>query len=275
MSASNSRETSMTPDPPVITQVLYLRDEEVSKELGSALWAALIEVERFYTSHTQRASFKRYFVSGHVPDTGFATSALHSITRALRNRPSRENELVLPQGPERIEREVPVTQARSRLSRTTYNQQNLADAMRQEVKVPAEDHRVLIVTDCEITAPPEWRYIISDDVEGGTVLSIAPLDPRYWHDPEPNRVAVVKKRMRASALGTTGEMLGLRNCSNPRCYLFENVDSVVRLDFMTMIGEEHKGEEGNVDMLTSRGFGAETEPEPMQSLQSIRVSESE
>ncbi|MEJ0037753.1 MAG: hypothetical protein WDO68_17045 [Gammaproteobacteria bacterium] len=248
----------MSNELPVIWQVLYLREEDTSREMGAALWAALIEVERFYNLGKARATFRRYFLSSVVPSTGIASAAFQGVSRLFR-KPG-EDALELPHGLERMEKSLQLGDARGRFQKT-YDQRKLAQLVRAQLDLAAPAENLLIVTDCEITPPREWRYIISEDVDAGTVLSIAPLDPRYWHDQNPARVAVIKSRARAAALGITGEMLGIGNCSNPRCYLYEDVDSVVRLDFMRQLGEEHR-----IEHLSERGY----DPDPADDVESVQ-----
>src|SRR4029453_2495881 len=112
----------------------------------------------------------------------------------------------------------------------------------------------LVVTDIELTPPPEGRYIIWDQFPLGAVASVAPLDPEYWREPydsEQQRVVIAKRRVRAACVSIVGALIGLHRCQNESCFLYANVGSVVRLDEMELIGPEH-----GVAELTNRGFSA-------------------
>jgi hypothetical protein len=121
----------------------------------------------------------------------------------------------------------------------------------------------LIVTDIELQPPPDWRYIIWDSFPSGAVVSIATLDPAYWREPdrsETHRVRAVKKRARAACISVVGSLIGLHRCSNPECFLFSEVDSLVRLDEMKVVGPEH-----GVRELTNRGFTPNDDPAAIES----------
>ena len=119
----------------------------------------------------------------------------------------------------------------------------------------------MLVTDVELTPPPDWRYIIWDTFPLGCVVSLAPLDPRYWGErmPHDERVGTIKRRARAAMLAIVGALVGLQRCANDRCYLFADINSVLRLDEMTHLGPEHE-----VEALAFRGFVDETSPEDAQ-----------
>jgi hypothetical protein len=82
-----------------------------------------------------------------------------------------------------------------------------------------------------------------------TVVSTQPIDPEYWRSSDNNRLATIKHRVRTACLSAVGEMLDLKRCDNPRCVLYEDVDSVVRLDAMVQLGSEH-----DIPALTGKGF---------------------
>lgn len=107
------------------------------------------------------------------------------------------------------------------------------------------DATSVVLTDLPITPPPEWRYIIWDSAPNGSVISCAPLDPAYWTTAvdEQTRIETTKKRALAATLCVIGSLLGLGRCSNERCFMFGNIDSVRRLDEVELIGSEHSVEE--------------------------------
>lgn len=101
---------------------------------------------------------------------------------------------------------------------------------------------VVVVTDCEIAPPTHLRYLIWDVFFNGAVVSTAPTSPRYWgqwDSAHGDDVRAMKWRTRAACLGVVGSLLGMTRCLNERCYLFQNLDAVSRLDHMTCIGDEH------------------------------------
>jgi hypothetical protein len=66
-----------------ILLVLLFREAKASKELGPALWAALQEVESFYTLGWPRSSFRRLYLSNEVPDSVVGNAPLdQEATRA-------------------------------------------------------------------------------------------------------------------------------------------------------------------------------------------------
>jgi hypothetical protein len=67
-------------EPVDIVQVLLLFDAQTSSELGLALWAVLVEAERFYNLDKSRANFQRYYVSPNTPPIpGLLGSALRGV----------------------------------------------------------------------------------------------------------------------------------------------------------------------------------------------------
>ena len=113
------------------------------------------------------------------------------------------------------------------------------------------DAPLLLVVDQELTPPPNWRYIICADCRAGVVVSIAPIDPHYWHERDENRVAIIKQRVRAACCSALGGLLGLERCDNPSCMLYESVESVSNLDRMILLGPEH-----GISLLADHGFEA-------------------
>lgn len=139
-------------------------------------------------------------------------------------------------------------------------------ALVQEVVQPTG--WTLILTDIELEPPLDWRYIIWRSFPQGAVVSTATLDPRYWREPvesEVHRVLMIKARARAACISVVGSLIGLERCSNPECFLFKDVDSLVRLDDMKFVGPEH-----DVAELTFRGFGPGDDPAAIQSVDTIR-----
>jgi hypothetical protein len=227
-------------EPEGFTQVLLLGDEKRSADVAAALWAALLEVEVFYTPY-RKVPVQRFYLGDGPP-----VSLDPRLTEAQRAMVGR-----FSIGPMR-------ERARGRFGKV--DQEQLARYVHDALRAFGGDDHSLIVTDFEITPPPDSRYIIWGGVSGGAVVSSAPLDPRYWRMPEERRSAVLKHRVRTACLSITGEWLGFSRCENTTCFLYDNVDSVTTLDTMVQFGAEHK-----VADLAFRGFApVNTEPERVQ-----------
>lgn len=196
--------------------------------MGESLWAAFKEMEAFYNYDRQRAVFRRFFLS-------------ESLPRTIRS------EVAHGQQPTVVFPEASWQQARGKYTRT-YDQLRLGELSRELLEAQKNDY-ILIVTDQEISPPEEWRYIIWESWDNGGVVSLAPLDPEYWQIEDPNRVSTVKHRVRAACLAVVGRFLGLEACDNEKCFLYNPVDSVSRLDLMVSLGSEHK-----IPALENRGF---------------------
>lgn len=205
---------------PVIAYVVVCRDDDGARELGGMLWSVLAEVSVFYNLDKPRGEFKRWWLGNNAPTNLTIGNSDHIVTRKL--------------GDKWWE---PLQSSSSWL----IDQERLAKAVRE--LIPQEEGRIIVVTDEEITPPPEWRYIIWDgSLKGAGVASLAPLDPRYWGDRTPDREQIIKRRIRAALLSMTGTRLGFQRCNNTRCYLYANVDSVTALDVMIALGHEHEQE---------------------------------
>ena len=228
-------------------QVLILFDAKTSRELGPALWAALLEIERFYNADGIRAGFQRYYISPHVPRLGLVESAWRGMGRLFYRGEDMEDALALLSQEQRVEGPLPASDVPGRWR--TYDQHKLGAKVRNLIRESSEGSQLLIVTDREITPPADWRYIIWDEISGGAVISVVPTDPRYWRDRDPNRVATIKHRARTAGLAITGSVLGFKRCKNPNCFLYGDVDSATTLDLMLHLGEEH-----DIPSLAGRGF---------------------
>ena len=135
---------------------------------------------------------------------------------------------------------------------------------------------LIIVTDQEISPPEGWRYIISadivsDDGSEACVISVAPTDPCYWSEDNDARLATIKHRIRSICLCAVGEYLRLKRCNNPRCFLYKDIDSVTTLDYMLLMGPEHR-KKG----LTMHGFAPRPEkPDEVQPVIAVIVEPGE
>lgn len=238
-----------------INLVLLLREPEVSRDLGRALWAAFCEVESFYGLDEPRAEFRNFYLSERPPadlvqqaDGGLSLEAVwRFVERVCRLKPDRQQMLQLESV---IQQEMGADWegAKGKYTRT-YRGKEISEAVGRVLSQRGHDGVPVVVTDQELAPPAGYRYIISE----GTVISLAPTDPRYWNMSEVNRVGIVKHRVRSMCLGVVGELLGLERCENPSCFLYESVDSVMNLDEMVQLGQEHglkALEDQGFDMLT-------------------------
>ncbi|MBV8309496.1 MAG: hypothetical protein JO344_03760 [Planctomycetaceae bacterium] len=233
-----------------IHQILLFSNAANSNELGLTLWAVFKEVEHLYDGHDKRVSFRRSCLAESVPKEvqGEVSLPWETIASTLKD-------------PNQWQ------QAHGRYTRT-FDQQKLLDLALGLIGDPKREDQVVLVTDKEITPPSQWRYIIWSGCKGGTVVSVAPTDPVYWSQTDPNRILTIKHRVRVACCSTVGEKLGLQRCDNPNCFLYKHVDSVSTLDHMLYIGEEHELKE-----LDRRGFAKVDDPTQVQPVMSFNLFE--
>lgn len=237
-----------------INQVLLFQDPTNSKELGEVLWTAAKEVENFYNLVEQRAVFRRSYLSEVIPDnirrSGTTTlpllqKVLDFFTRAADQHINKETSEVMIK---LVQSDAQWKTAEGKFART-YDTEKILQLVRELSGDEKSSLIPVVVTDLMLTPPPEWRYIIWDGDRNGIVISIPPTDPKFWRISDPNRIAIIKHRVRTAFLSAVGEVIGLEDCDNERCFLFGDVDSVTRLDSMIFLGPEH-----NIETLKQRGF---------------------
>jgi hypothetical protein len=225
-----------------IDLVLLLRNPSAQDELGPALWAAFREVESFYNSDMRRAAFRRFFLSEQTP-----SEQVLELLRAGQDAAT----------PQPLWHQAPPSLWEVNGSRQvrTYDARKINASVRDLLGDQLTGTPV-IVTDQELTPPPDWRYILFEN----RVISLAPMDPKYWRTKDPRRVATIKHRARTTCLLNVGSLLGLGRCGNDHCFLYSNIDSVMRLDAMIKLGGEH-----NIVGLENRGFEVfSDEPQAVQ-----------
>lgn len=129
------------------------------------------------------------------------------------------------------------------------DQRALVPLLREAMDIRAD--QCIVITDRPIVPPTNFRYLIWDAVTGGVVVSIAALDPRYWGERgnDGDRLRILRRRTRAALCSVLGQCLGLIRCENPFCFLYLDVDSVLRLDDFKYVGPEH-----DIEVLTGLGF---------------------
>jgi hypothetical protein len=228
-----------------VIQVLLLFELKNSDDFGAALWAALHEVEAFYNSNEKRMNARRLYIAPSMPSAGLirrAVSYFGSSNQTNALDLLRPDEYMLP---------IDALAAAKMPDTATYDQKMLADIIREKILpehfgAVASTSPLMVITDQPITPPEDWRYIIWDcwrsEPSHAAVISSAPLDPIYWEDLDPDRVATIKNRTRAAAMSVCGTFLKLQRCRNPRCFLFKPVESVTNLDHMYTLGAEHSSE---------------------------------
>lgn len=133
--------------------------------------------------------------------------------------------------------------------RGVYDQWELAKQARRTIGGPKKDEVLIIITDLEITPPEGWRYILWTMIEENAVISLAAMNPEYWGSSGRSFLATVKHRTRSACLKVIGSYVDLNACENSRCFMYNKVDSVTRLDEMVLLGVEHR-----LEALTNMGF---------------------
>lgn len=225
-----------------VVQVLVLFEQNNVLDYGLALWAALHEVEHFYRPAAPNLSYRRSFVSPTSLEPGFLAKIARNVAQIFVNAQAiGAVDLPEPRSVRQISQQL-------RAEETAVIDQNRLVAAVRDVTDEVSDAPMLVVTDRAIVPPADWRYVIWD-AAGSTwsesvsppavVLSVAPLDPRYWRESETDRIATIKSRARAAALSITGSMLGIGRCADRACFMFNPVSSVLTLDGMCRFGRDH------------------------------------
>jgi hypothetical protein len=241
-----------------IELALFLTDANAAVTVGRALWAALCEVEEFFSGVGRlNVPIGR---SEHVVDVlpTFRKAILAPAKLDdLASRPDVE-ELATPR----------YESARSKLARVDSLGRVDCQELGTQLRSTLESKDILVVvTDIEIVPPTHLRYLIWDVFIDGALVSTAPISPRYWGEWDTaygDPVRVMKWRTRAACLAVVGSLLGMTRCYDDRCYLYQTIDAVTRLDGMVHVGKEH-----GVDRLTGYGFpDFEATPEAIAPVQS-------
>jgi len=210
------RSVFTRPEAVSFTLLLLLREEDNARYLFAPLWAGFTETEQFYRWPGLAPEFRRVYAGPRPPGSAVQLSAEEVV-------------------PDSAVAGLSWSSALGRLSRT-YDAAKLGPLARDLARA---DDVVILVTDQELTPPEDWRYIIWDPFENGTVISIAPTDPRYWRNRDPNRLSTIKHRIRTACISVVGESMGLNRCQNAKCLLYDNIDDVEVLDTMLYLGAEH------------------------------------
>ena len=239
-----------------ITQLLLLGDATAAREMGDVLWLALDEVRRLFTLADESACF-----SVPLPDGSLVAVRPEIQIRLLAPTavPFVAGDHWLAGGKPRARTVIEQAIGGRVGSGISLDHSALAGSVQTQLGLD-EGIPLVLVTDQPVTPPPHMRYAIWQPVAGGVVLSTAALDPAYWGrtasgEADADRLRVLKHRTRAASATVIGSLIGLYRCDNPTCFLFEDVDSVTRLDGMLRIGAEHA-----VPELADRGFAQEDDP---------------
>jgi len=275
-----------------VTLLALLPEEDQARRLGPILWTIFAEIEAFF--RPAEASGTISIPIGGPPGSSSSASSVATVgavfsRRFLSNaRPPDE----IGAGPDEVVGLPPDFDQRmlQGASGTGSSSQPLSSWGEFQSRMPTSaavgarpvDARLigaavhdiakpsswtLIVSDLELAPPPSWRYVVWDVIPSGAVVSLAPVDPKYWSEPvqdETHRHQVIKSRTRAACISVVGSLLGLQRCENPTCFMYSNVDSVVRLDDMIHLGPEH-----GVTELAGRGFDVGGDPRQAASIRTI------
>jgi hypothetical protein len=237
-----------------IVQVLLLFGETNSRVFGLSLLAMLREIEQFYSLLEPKPLFRRFYISPFVPSSHVLENIVGEIGGLFGVNTKSPGSLL--QHTECIVEIIPEDEVLS-AHKKTLDQKKIIGAVKKRLPQLQPKDSLIVFTDRAITPPRNWRYILWDfpssrGLDG--VISVAPMDPQYWRDPDLNRIATLKYRARSAGLTAIGSLLGLDRCENVECFLFHDVDSVRVLDQMRLIGHEH-----NVAQLGGLGFSQTTE----------------
>jgi predicted Zn-dependent protease len=233
-----------------IIQAVALFEEKNASDYGLALWAALHEVDGFYSLSPTKIEYRRFYIAPSPPNYSLFGSLSRAFGKWIPGE-QLQSALQLLRHDQVISSSKPSAEL-TLGPRRTYDQAQLAATIRNLVDPNDSGDHLMVITDRPITPPANWRYIIweTDPSANTSIISVAPLDPEYWRDKDPDRVTQIKIRARNAALSITGTLIGLKRCGNPVCFLFDDVDSVTVLDDMHELGPEH-----NLTALSGYGFG--------------------
>src|SRR5439155_5219622 len=129
----------------------------------------------------------------------------------------------------------------------TYRAEAITRRVRKVLGVGESEDRVVLVTDQELAPDPfaeKARYIMFTNSGEHTQLVATPvLDPGYWDQIDPQRLATIKQRVRAACGRAAGELLGLERCATRHCYLRVVVGNPAMLDLMAGVCDQHNAPE--------------------------------
>lgn len=237
-----------------IDLVFMPTEEKTYWELNLPLYAAFKEVEKFYNFGKERANFRFLLLSEDAIRESHEKSAPSKLWNFIfGSKHSEEKEANSFSSATRISLEKSTNEhlkeVRGRFSRT-YDSEKIIKLVENTIGEDEIRARAVIVIDKELTPPSQWRYVIWFN----RVISTLPIDPLYWGHQNTLRIAVIKHRVRTACLQVVGQLLGIGRCLNETCFMYRNVDSVVRLDKMLRFGDEHS----SLCELANYGFDPKT-----------------
>jgi predicted Zn-dependent protease len=203
-----------------VTQVLLLRGEANQASISRSLWSVFREVGHLYNHAEPIVELERRIVADELPPSLADKVGPGELVRMPQDRVDE----LFDDAAGTFERTIEPR----RLGRLVYE------------AIEPECDLMLLVVDQELAPPSDLRYVLWRYEAPVAVVSTAPMDPDYWGIADPEREKAIKRRARAACMNIVGRALGLRQCDNPQCFLFEDVDSVLRLDLMTALGAEHE-----------------------------------
>jgi hypothetical protein len=223
-------------DPINIVYVLLFFNEGNSREYGLETWKILGTSRYTYKRYTD-ATYNRLYVTTFVQSLSFFDRYIPDMRRMFA-----DSDASGPRPDEQVSLEISPVEVTGR-NLKTYDQKKIARVLRERLPQVKSSDCMIVMTDQSITPPKEWRYILwsafKDAGAWNAVISMAPMDPRYWRDSNSERVKTLTSRAQAANLAVTGSLLGLERCENSECFLFSDVNSVLVLDDMRGIGPEH------------------------------------
>jgi hypothetical protein len=231
------------PVPQILRQIMFFREEQNAHEIGQLVSVIFEECARYFEPAGIFAGFEMHRI--------FPGSTSAAVQQWLpRSRATQDSE-----PSERSWREV-----KGRF-RNTVDPAKLISTVKSQL--PPDNGLALIITDQEITPPPQWRYKMwaVDSDQNAILISFVSMDPRYWSSERVGRdLLVLKQRIRAACIRKLAKWCGLRDCSHEKCYLFKDVESADALDYFVTLGGEHGVELPQLARLFDCEFEPSTDP---------------
>jgi hypothetical protein len=251
-----------------LTQVMFFRDARSMVQLNAMVLAIFQELESFFAPTGSYAHVERLRMLSKVQGDLMAPSTVEVVreilSRAFSKAPNQART------PDVEASEQSWAEAKGRFRNTVDPDKLIAIVKRQLPEPIGHDRgRLLIVTDQEITPPPQWRYKMraGDDQQHAVVVSLAPMNPRSWSSEQDDRdLTVLKHRIRAACIRKLAMWCGLQECDQENCYLFRHVESAESLDYFTHLGGEHVSEASDFAPVVELEFNPSSDPAQIQDL---------
>ena len=199
----------------------------MSDSLLHSLYSAMKEVNLFYTQAFDKPNFNIYYISDEISDH-------------FRNHLELFDSQIITVENSVLDDALEISRAIGR----KYDARKIMNIIKSIITESQNGYNV-VITNLELSPPYNYRYILWSN----RVISIIPMDPLYWGMDEPERLSIIKHRIRTATLSVVGAILGIGGCNNEYCFRYRNIDSVTRLDYMMMLGPEHR-----IQSLSGLGF---------------------